>query len=136
MNCENLFVGYGYKPYFVEGDEPAAMHQLMAATLDPVLDEIHDPDRSAQGRRKGNSRLADDHPESRQRAGPGRRRWTGSRPKGSGVRTRCRFAEMAPGPNTSIARKWMRSYRPEELFDETGGRGRKSPRSRRKASGG
>ena len=35
---EKLFVGYGYKPNFVEGDDPATMHQLMAATLDMVLD--------------------------------------------------------------------------------------------------
>src|SRR5512145_2566957 len=37
---QSLFVGYGYKPYFVEGAEPAAMHQLMAATLDAVVQEI------------------------------------------------------------------------------------------------
>ena len=37
---ENLFLGYGYKPHFVEGDDPATMHQLMAATLDAVLEEI------------------------------------------------------------------------------------------------
>ena len=37
---EALFVGYGYKPYFVEGTEPAAMHQLMAATLDAAVQEI------------------------------------------------------------------------------------------------
>ena len=37
---ESLFEGYGYKPYFVEGEEPAAMHQKMAATLDAVLAEI------------------------------------------------------------------------------------------------
>ena len=35
-----LFEGYGYKPYFVEGDEPEAMHQQMAATLDSVVAEI------------------------------------------------------------------------------------------------
>src|SRR5207302_104503 len=35
-----LFHGYGYKPYFVEGDEPERMHQLMAATLDTVIEEI------------------------------------------------------------------------------------------------
>ena len=35
-----LFSGYGYKPYFVEGDDPALMHQLMARTLDVALDEI------------------------------------------------------------------------------------------------
>jgi xylulose-5-phosphate/fructose-6-phosphate phosphoketolase len=33
-------VGYGYKPYFVEGSEPEAMHQLMAGTLDTVIEEI------------------------------------------------------------------------------------------------
>ena len=37
---ESLFRGYGYKPHFVEGDDPATMHQLMAATLDTVLEEI------------------------------------------------------------------------------------------------
>ncbi len=39
-SCTSLFVGYGYKPYLVEGDDPATMHQLMAATLDQVIDEI------------------------------------------------------------------------------------------------
>ena len=37
---EELFRGYGYTPYFVEGDEPTKMHQLMAATLDDVVGEI------------------------------------------------------------------------------------------------
>ena len=37
---EALLLGYGYKPHFVEGDDPPVMHQLMAATLDRVLDEI------------------------------------------------------------------------------------------------
>ena len=36
-----LFTGYGYKPYFVEGHEPEIMHQLMAHTLDTIIDEIH-----------------------------------------------------------------------------------------------
>ena len=38
---ESLFLGYGYKPYFVEGADPEKMHQLMAATLDQVIDDIH-----------------------------------------------------------------------------------------------
>src|SRR5213082_1790228 len=38
---ESLFRGYGYEPHFVEGNEPARMHQLMAATLDRVIEEIH-----------------------------------------------------------------------------------------------
>ena len=44
---EALFAGYGYKPYFVEGDDPMQMHQQMAATLDAVVAEI----RSIQRRR-------------------------------------------------------------------------------------
>ena len=36
----SLFVGYGYKPYFVDGDDPETMHQLMAATLETVIAEI------------------------------------------------------------------------------------------------
>src|SRR5262249_59520318 len=38
---ESLMIGYGYRPYFVEGDEPTAMHRLMAETLDEVFDQIH-----------------------------------------------------------------------------------------------
>ena len=60
---ESLFDGYGYKCYFVEGDEPAAMHQKMAATMDAV-------DRGNQGHSEGRAHqrfprapgLADDHP--------------------------------------------------------------------------
>src|SRR5947209_3501635 len=44
----DLFVGYGYKPYFVEGDDPATMHQLMAATMDKVLAEIRQIQKSAR----------------------------------------------------------------------------------------
>ncbi len=37
---ENLFKGYGWKPYFIEGDDPMQMHQKMAALLDKVIEEI------------------------------------------------------------------------------------------------
>src|SRR5207253_986410 len=43
-----LFTGYGYKPHFVEGHDPEPMHQLMAATLDAVIDEIHAIQREAR----------------------------------------------------------------------------------------
>src|ERR1700738_676184 len=45
---ERLFEGYGYKPHLVEGDDPVAMHRLMASTLDTVLDEIADIQRQAR----------------------------------------------------------------------------------------
>src|SRR5437764_708850 len=52
---ENLFIGYGYHPYFVEGSEPEAMHQLMASTLDAVIAEIktiQDEAREKQNRQR------------------------------------------------------------------------------------
>ena len=50
----DLMIGYGYKPYFVEGDQPAAVHQELAATLDTVLDEIRDIQAAARsGKAKG-----------------------------------------------------------------------------------
>ena len=45
---ESLFVGYGYKPHFVTGDDPETMHQLMAATLDTVVGEIQAIQRAAR----------------------------------------------------------------------------------------
>ena len=50
---EHLMRGYGYKPYFVEGDEPGKMHQLMATTLDQVIAEIKQIQTDARARTKG-----------------------------------------------------------------------------------
>ena len=47
-----LLRGYGYKPYFVEGDDPRAMHQLMAATLDAVIEEIRAIQNDARTQRR------------------------------------------------------------------------------------
>ena len=47
---EHLFRGYGYTPYFVEGDEPETMHQLMAATLDAIIEEIQSIKSGANGK--------------------------------------------------------------------------------------
>ena len=46
---EHLFVGYGYKPYFVEGSNPEEMHQLMAETLDKIIIEIQSIQKKARG---------------------------------------------------------------------------------------
>ena len=48
---EALFVGYGYTPYFVEGSDPASMHQKMAATLDAAVAEIRAHQKQARDRR-------------------------------------------------------------------------------------
>ena len=73
----SLFVGYGYKPHVVEGDDPATMHQLMAATLDEVVRRNpRDPARGSRGRTAAASVVAADHPARRPKAGPGRRKST------------------------------------------------------------
>ena len=86
----SLFVGYGYKPHLVEGDDPAKMHQQMAATLDQVFDDIRAIQQDArEGKAKGRPIWPMIILKS-PKAGPGRRRWTGTRPRASGARTRCR----------------------------------------------
>ena len=67
--------GYGHRPYFVEGDEPGAMHQPMAAALDEAIDEIRRIQRDARdgGGHERPRPLADDRAAHAPRAGPGRR---------------------------------------------------------------
>ncbi len=117
----SLFIGYGYKPYFVEGSDPEAMHQLMAATLDAVIDEIKEiqHDARAKGARKRAS-----WPMIILRSPKG---WTGPK-EVDGLKTegywrshQVPFAQMAQKPaHIKLLAQWMKSYKPEELFDENG----------------
>jgi xylulose-5-phosphate/fructose-6-phosphate phosphoketolase len=117
---ESLFHGYGYHPYFVEGDEPAAMHQLMAATLDAVIADIKEIQREA--RAKGFSRRPR-WPLVVLRTPKG---WTGPKQvDGKPVEDTFRAHQVPMGDmdkpeHIKILEKWMKSYRPEELFDKTG----------------
>jgi xylulose-5-phosphate/fructose-6-phosphate phosphoketolase len=116
-----LFAGYGYKPYFVEGDDPALMHQLMASTCDQVLSEIEAI--QAAARERGHS----ERPVWPMIVLRSLKGWTG--PKvvdGKKIEGTFRAHQV---PVTGFAEKpehikiledWMRSYRPEELFDEHG----------------
>jgi len=118
---ENLFIGYGYKPYFVEGSEPKTMHQLMAQTLDTVINEI----KAIQDevRTSGVSKRPR-WPMIILRTPKG---WTGPK-EVDGLKTedswrshQVPFAEMAEKPDhVKLLEKWMKSYKPEELFDENG----------------
>jgi xylulose-5-phosphate/fructose-6-phosphate phosphoketolase len=127
QELEQLFRGYGYTPYFVEGDEPEKMHQLMAATLDRVISEIKQIQTDARTvPRKGKSR------------GVERPRWPMivlRTPKGwtcpkeiDGKKTedywrshQVPMGEMHENPkHVKILEKWMKSYRPDELFDRNG----------------
>ena len=117
----SLFVGYGYRPHFVEGDDPKIMHQLMAATLDRVIAEIQEIQKEA--RTNGFSRRAP-FPMIILRSPKG---WTG--PKSvDGLPTENSFrshqvplAELSSKPeHLKLLEEWMRSYEPEKLFDEDG----------------
>jgi xylulose-5-phosphate/fructose-6-phosphate phosphoketolase len=117
----SLFVGYGYKPYFVEGHEPERMHQLMASTLDTVLAEIQAIQRDA---REHGFKERPRWPMIVMRSPKG---WTGPK-EVDGLPTENNFrshqvplAELASKPaHLKQLEEWMRSYKPEELFDENG----------------
>ena len=118
---DQLFRGYGYTPYFVEGHEPAAMHELMAATLDKVIGKIERI--KADARRNGFTE---------------RPRWPMivlRTPKGwtcpkeiDGKRTEdyWRSHQVPMGQmhendaHVRLLESWMKSYQPEELFDSSG----------------
>ena len=119
---EFLLQGYGYTPYVVEGDDPVAMHQLMAATIDRVVDEIRRIQERARYRRRHRAAsMADD----RAAVAKGLDRTEGSRrqkrPRVSGGRIRSRWESCTRRPeHVGLLEKWLRSYRPEEIFDSAG----------------
>ncbi|MEV5738483.1 phosphoketolase family protein [Microbispora rosea] len=104
-----LFEGYGYRPHIVSGQEPAEMHELMAATLDTVFDELADRGplpmiilRTPKG-------------------------WTGPREvdglpvEGTWRAHQVPLTDVRDRPDRlEYLEEWMRSYRPEELFDADG----------------
>ena len=117
---ENLFIGYGYHPYFVEGSEPEAMHQLMASTLDAVIAEIktiQDEAREKQNRQRPR------WPMIILRTPKG---WTGpkevdgQKTEGTWRSHQVPIEEISSPDHLKLLENWMRSYKPEELFDATG----------------
>ncbi|MEM5342853.1 phosphoketolase family protein [Paraburkholderia azotifigens] len=118
---EALMKGYGYRPWFVEGDDPDTMHQQMAATLDQCIDEIHAIQRRAR-----------EHGDLRRPRWPmivlrTPKGWTGPREvgghkvEGSWRAHQVPIADPASNDKSlKLVEEWLRSYRPEELFDESG----------------
>lgn len=121
QELESLFVGYGYEPCFVEGSDPAAMHQLMAGALDTVTARI----RAIQDAARSIGRAARPRWPMVILCTP--KGWTGPR-EVDGLRTegfwrshQVPLAELADNPDhVRLLEEWMKSYRPEELFDDTG----------------
>ncbi|CAN5564659.1 phosphoketolase family protein [soil metagenome] len=114
-----LFRGYGYAPHFVEGDDPDTMHQLMAGTLDKIVRDIRKIQSSARKKKNTDRPL---WPMIVLRSPKG---WTGPKivdgkpAEGNWRSHQVPFAEMNPG-HIKLLEKWMKSYRPQELFDKNG----------------
>jgi xylulose-5-phosphate/fructose-6-phosphate phosphoketolase len=119
---ESLFIGYGYEPYFVEGAEPAAMHQLMAGTLDTVFDRVREI--QAEARAPGAAAKRPRWPMIILRSPKG---WTGPK-EVDGLKVEGFWrAHQVPIDNVrgnpkhlKLLETWMQSYAPETLFDEGG----------------
>ncbi|HMU32047.1 MAG TPA: phosphoketolase family protein [Nitrospira sp.] len=117
---DHLFRGYGYTPYFVEGRDPRTMHQLMAAALDAVLEDIR---RIKARARRGGAHARPLWPMIVLRTPKG---WTGPK-QIDGKRTedywrshQVPMGDMDKPSHIKILEKWMKSYKPKELFDKTG----------------
>jgi xylulose-5-phosphate/fructose-6-phosphate phosphoketolase len=117
---ESLFVGYGYKPYFVEGSDPPAMHQMMAGTLEEVFADIRTT--QDQARSRGICELPE-WPMIILRSPKG---WTGPKEvdghkvEGFWRAHQVPFDVHENASHLALLQEWMRSYKPEELFDESG----------------
>src|SRR5277367_1922917 len=118
---ENLFKGYGYTPYFVEGSDPESMHQAMAATLEHCVLEIRKFQKQA---RQSGEAFRPRWPVVILRSPKG---WTAPREVGGHYLEgfwrahQIPITDVATNPgHLKLLESWLRSYRPEELFDESG----------------
>jgi xylulose-5-phosphate/fructose-6-phosphate phosphoketolase len=119
---ESLLIGYGWTPFFVEGDDPMTMHREMAATLDRVMDQIRAIQREARDAGKP-ARIAN-WPMIVLRSPKG---WTGPKVvdglpvEGTFRAHQVPLSDPAKNPeHLKQLESWMRSYRPQELFDQGG----------------
>ncbi|WP_051621221.1 phosphoketolase [Leeuwenhoekiella sp. MAR_2009_132] len=118
---KQLLKGYGWKPYFVEGDNPELMHQMMAEVLDEVVKEIQ------QIRTDARSKGATKRPRWPMIVLKSPKGWTGPKVV-DGYKIEGTFrAHQIPlqvdrehPQHLSVLEEWMKSYKPEELFTEEG----------------
>ncbi|SFW18458.1 phosphoketolase [Nitrosovibrio sp. Nv17] len=122
---ESLLLGYGYQPRFVEGADPARMHQAMAAALDGAVEAIR---RIQQAARTGTDEGAAAYPRWPMIVLRSPKGWTGPK-EVDGRKTedswrshQVPLAEIGSNPgHLALLEAWMKSYRPGELFDGEGG---------------
>jgi xylulose-5-phosphate/fructose-6-phosphate phosphoketolase len=119
---EQLFKGYGWTPYFVEGDDPDTMHEDMAATLDKAVEFI------AQIRKNAIENQDAARPFWPMIVLRSPKGWTGPK-EVDGLKIEGNFrshqiplsvSASAPAEHLQLLEDWLKTYRPEELFDEKG----------------
>lgn len=124
QELESLLVGYGHQPYFVEGSDPEEMHRAMAATLDEIFDRIKTIQYEARDSHQEKSIERPRWPMLVLRSPKG---WTGpvkvdgANSEGSWRSHQVPLEKLAQQPeHLQRLEEWLRSYRPEELFDQDG----------------
>jgi xylulose-5-phosphate/fructose-6-phosphate phosphoketolase len=115
-----LMRGYGYNPYFVEGDDPATMHQLMAGTLDRVLEEISGIQEDARTNGFTERPTWPMIVLNTPKGWTGPKEVDGKKIEGTFRAHQVPLSDMTKPGRVQLLEQWMRSYHPEELFDEQG----------------
>src|SRR4029450_630464 len=116
-----LFTGYGYKPWFVEGDEPRAMHQKMAATLDAVVADIRAIQENARLTGKAERRRWPMIVLRTPKGWTGPKEVAGHKVEGSWRSHQVPLSDVRSNPaSMQLLEDWMRSYKPETLFGAAG----------------
>ncbi len=115
-----LLSGYGYEPFFVEGHEPFAMHAQMASTLDTIFDRLR------QIREQAKTETNPSRPKWPMIVLRSPKGWTGPKQvdghdvEGTSHSHQVPFAKLEKPEHLKLLESWMKSYRPEELFLESG----------------
>ncbi len=120
---EKLFVGYGYTPYFVEGDEPMAVHKKMAETLNKVIADIKNIQNMARENQAISETIRPRWPMIIMRTPKG---WTcpkemdGLKLEGYWRAHQVPISDLSKAEHVELLEQWLKSYKPEELFDDNG----------------
>jgi xylulose-5-phosphate/fructose-6-phosphate phosphoketolase len=118
---EDLFKGYGWMPHFVEGNDPAVMHQKMATTLENCLLEIRRIQEEARTKAQPNRACWPMIVLRSPKGWTGPKEVDGHKVEGFWRAHQIPVANIKENPaHLKILEEWLRSYRPEELFDESG----------------
>ena len=118
---ESLMRGYGYHPHFVEGSDPAEVHQKLASTLERVHAEIADIQKRARERGVSERPVWPMIVLRTPKGWTGPREVDGKQTEGSWRSHQVPLAGLADHPgHLRQLEEWMQSYRPEELFDASG----------------